>query len=179
MLRHTPKYFIWLICLFMSFQTLRAHAVPANIQLDDLKPVGEASLRILWFDVYDATLFNLTGAYEESSEKPMALELIYQRNIQSKKLVAETKNQLEGKITDDVLNSSLEQLLMLWPDINKQDSLTFYLENENVGHFYHNSNYLGQINEPGFAKAFIDIWIGEDCQYPQLAMQLKGLKDKR
>ena len=33
---------------------------------------------------------------------------------------------------------------------------------------------LGAIEEPGFARAFIDMWIGEDSQFPKLSLKLRG-----
>jgi len=171
---------------FSETFTASAQKAP-DISFDDLKPVGKASLRVLWFDIYDATLLTTTGYFSDDALEdfsiqesvnsfpvhsgPMALELVYKRNIRSKSLLAETKKQLNGKLDDNILTAGLTQLESIWPNITKKDALTFYLANDSLGYFYHNSNYLGSVEEENFARA-----IGQDCQYPKLADQLKGLK---
>ena len=147
-------------------------AAPA-VQIDTLRPVGQASLRILWFYLYDATLLTATGEFDDKAE-PLAITIRYRRKVARERLVSETAKQLQGKLSPAVLQRGLEQLATLWPDIDVGDTLTFYLENSGLGHFYYNAAYLGSVEEPAFARAFIDIWIGADSAYPKLAARLTG-----
>lgn len=180
-----PNIRITCLCILLVMPQIGLSNSP-ELSLKNLKPVGQASLKVLWFDIYDATLFTSSGRFPEnlltdqgsSTEQkhtPIALELVYKRNISRESLIAETKKQLKGKLDEHVLSSSLEQLASIWPDIETKDALAFYLEHQNLGHFYHNNQYLGSIDTENFSRAFLDIWIGQDSPFPKLANQLKGL----
>ena len=176
------------ICLILFSQVALSLPTAPDVNFENFKPVGRASLKVLWFNIYDATLSTPSGQFlaEELSDAekadenhelptPIALELIYKRNISSEALVKETRKQLTGKLDEQTLSAGLEHIANLWPDISKGDALTFYLANNSLGHFYYNSEYLGSITQENFAAALINIWIGPGCQYPKLAKQLKGL----
>lgn len=171
---YKPKVFF--ACLVLLFQSLCTFAnsdeSAQSVQLGQLQPVGSASLKVLWFNVYDARLLTSNGVFEEG--KSAALELVYLRDIRKKNLLQETRKQLENKLDPDIMEQGLQQLDDIWPDIKKQDSLMFYLENANSGHFFYNSEQIGQVNVPGFAAAFLDIWVSEESKYPELAAQLTG-----
>lgn len=168
----------FVLCFVLPLALALSQTSLANspkLPLESLQPVGQASLRVLWFNIYDATLFTSSGVFSEA-QTPVALELVYKRKISRKKLINETEKQLKGKLDENTLSSGLQHLASIWPDINKKDVLTFYLETQELGHFYHNDDYLGSINTENFAQAFLNIWIGQDSQYPELAKQLKGFK---
>ena len=136
--------------------------------------VGKTRLKVLWFDVYDAVLKTPNGRYVTGS--PALLELSYLRDIKSKALVKETKKQLANALSDEVLERAASQLGELWPDVTSGDKISFLKLSDDKGVFYFNDNELGEVNMPNFAAAFLDIWLGEDSEYPKLAAQLKGEK---
>ena len=168
------RRFLWLCALPAVFWPPPSSLAAApDIQIETLRPVGQATLRVLWFYIYDATLLTPTGAFDDGAA-PLAIKIRYRRKIAREKLVLETGKQLRGKLNAEVLQRSLQQLATLWPDIDEGDTLTFYMETPGLGHFYYNAAYLGSVEEPAFARAFIDIWIGPDSAYPKLAARLKG-----
>lgn len=165
---------MWLCLLSAVFGALPSvRAAAPTVQIEALRPVGQASLRVLWFYIYDATLLTATGEFDDKAQ-PLAISIRYRRKVARARLIAETAKQLQGKLNSAVLQRSLEQLAELWPDIDVGDTLTFYMENPGLGHFYYNAAYLGSVKEPAFARAFIDIWIGADSAYPKLAARLTG-----
>ncbi|MGB0733932.1 MAG: chalcone isomerase family protein [Pontibacterium sp.] len=149
--------------------------------------IGTAPLKVMWFDVYDATLSSASGRYEEG--EPILLRLEYARDISKRALVNETRKQLQNQLSshsekpsdqhgllfDELkLEEGLSRLSELWPSVEQGDVISFYLDDADTGVFLFNDQYLGDIRIQGFAKAFADIWLGESSEYPELARRLKG-----
>lgn len=182
--RTMPKLAILIWLLAWSIQALANQTKIIDFNLDQLTPVGSASLKVLWFQIYDATLFSQTGDYStavdgQQDATNLALELVYKRDIKSARLVTETERQLADRLPKQALTNGLQQVASFWPDIQKADTLTFYMESPDSGHFFYNREHIGHVNAEGFAQAFLNIWIGDDSQYPRLAEQLKGFPSKK
>ncbi len=151
--------------------------VPASAELPKgLRPVGEASLSFLWYDVYQARLFNLQGQYD-GLKAPLVLQIIYRREISHQVLIEQTANQLKNKVPEAEMQLWLQELAALWPDIRTDDQLTFHMKNADSGDFYFNGQLLGNVEHPGFARAFINIWLADDGRYSRMAKQLRGEAD--
>ncbi|MCO4758750.1 MAG: chalcone isomerase family protein [Oceanospirillaceae bacterium] len=157
-----------LICLSMfTLPAMSAQELPQQY-----KPVGAATLRVLWFDVYAAELRSPDGVFS-AMKGPLLLKLTYLRDIKRQKLLDETAAQLES-VSPELRSRWLSQLEAIWPDIGKGDQLWFYLDAGGKGHFYFNERYIGSINDIRFGTAFLSIWLAEDSSYPDLARKLRG-----
>ena len=143
-----------------------------------LKIVGKAQLQIMWFNIYDAELYNETGHYEEL-KGPLLLKLKYQRDIAKNKLLSATEKQLlrQGVVSSDVGNW-LIILQRIFPDIDSQDTLSFSIDAQDKGYFYHNDHFIGSIDDARFGYAFLNIWLADSSEFPKLAMSLKGKADE-
>ncbi len=150
------------VCLSVSAQTRYPQG---------LEKVGEARLSLLWLDIYDARLFSADGRYS-AGDAPLLLELVYHRSISSEELVEETAKQLEGRL--EVSRSEIGRLERLLPSVDSGDSLAFYLTAEGKGVFFFNQRYLGEMEDPAFNRAFIDIWLARDSEFPELTRRLTG-----
>lgn len=159
------------ICIFFLLQP-SSFASAQIIAPNDYKPVGTAKLRVLWFDIYNAELSSPDGQFSHISG-PLMLKLTYLRDIKKRKLLEETANQLR-EFESPVLGVWLAQLNRIWPEINRGDRLSFFLDPDGFGHFYFNDHYVGSINDTRFGKAFISIWVGHNSDYPDLARKLRG-----
>ncbi|SEG11547.1 chalcone isomerase family protein [Marinobacterium lutimaris] len=135
-----------------------------------LEQVGQARFSLLWLDIYDARLFSADGSYRPG-EAPLLLELTYHRAISSRELVDETLNQLEGRFERAAVPGELNDLL---PSVDDGDQLAFYLRADGAGAFYFNGKYLGELDDSDFNRAFLDIWLAPDSEYPELTRRLKG-----
>jgi hypothetical protein len=140
----------------------------------NMTTVGEATLKVFWFEIYDARLDSLTGQYSQA-DQPMSLELTYKRDISRKDLLDETAKQWRRQgLSADQFTPWLALLTDIWPDIRKQDSLMFYQDDQSNGHFYLNDRFIGSVNEPGFSQAFLAIWLSENSAFPELSRSLRG-----
>lgn len=159
-----------LLILWLCFLPGIGYSIPVP---DGLLPVGHAKLKVLWFDIYHADLFSNDGTFTDI-KGPLYLKLTYQRNIKKGALLDETKVQLNLLGTNDRVEQWISKLNLLWPDIKKKDSLSFYLAPSGKGHFYHNGIYIGAMSDPNFGPNFLAIWLGEKTSFPKMTKQLIG-----
>ncbi len=162
-----------LLISLILFSAGMAHAVAKTLP-DNLQLVGQAELKVLWFSIYKARLESPEGRYEPGIN-PLMLTLEYQRDISKQQLLEETESQWQqAGINKKDQKEWLRLLNDIWPDISKHDSLSFYQDKEGFGHFYFNKAYIGSINDGGFSQAFLNIWLSENSDFPQLTKQLTG-----
>jgi hypothetical protein len=152
----------------------------SNMQLlaasptQDLKVVGQAKLKILFWDVYHSTFYSPSGQYKKE-QFPQVLRLEYLRDINKEDLLDKTVDewtQLQVQQTD--INKWIVLLQNIFPDINKGDSLLIRV-NENLhSEFFYNTKPIGTITDANFGQQFLRIWVDEKCSYPQVCQKLRG-----
>ncbi|MEM1401972.1 MAG: chalcone isomerase family protein [Pseudomonadota bacterium] len=160
---------------FTAAITDRDELADMEAQLDDLRMVGEARLKVLLWSVYDSRLYTQDGTYEEG-QRPLRLEIQYLLDIKKDALIQRTLEEWEAMgrshpNQDDWLASLSE----MWTDIREDDVLTFELDSASAATFRRNGERLGMIEDPAFGQQFIDIWLSSDCTRPELRLTLLGL----
>ena len=121
MKQQTPKCSIhWLLAVLC---TLVFSGVSIANPLDDLKKVGEAKLKVLFWDVYNSSLYSKTGEYQ-AEQFPQALKIKYLRDIDAEDLIERTQDEWEKLGIKQVTFSQWIPLLTnIFPDIKKGDTL--------------------------------------------------------
>ncbi|WP_233078179.1 chalcone isomerase family protein [Rheinheimera soli] len=153
--------------------SLAAQAMPDNVKL-----VGQGQFSYLFWDLYQAKLYTADGSwndYQQSS--PVVLKLTYQRNISKEDFIEATVDQwkhLQGKLSAHHKDWAT-QLDKLWTDVKKGDELSCVLAADGKVQFYFNDELLGDISDPAFGPAFLDIWLSEKTSAPKLRKQLLQL----
>jgi len=166
---HINRLLIILVLAMAGLTPALAKPLPQEMKL-----IGEAELKVLWFRVYNARLESPQGAFISAS-MPLLLTLEYQRDISKQELLEETRKQWQRAGIEPYDQTAwLASLTELWPDIRRNDSLGFYQDADGDGHFYYNQRYLGSIRNSRFSRAFLDIWLSENSDFPQLTQQLTG-----
>ena len=146
----------------------------AAAPLDDLRPVGCATLRVLFFTIYDSRLYTPDGDYR-GIEPDLALHIVYRRDIAAADLIDRTRREWQRLSTyDEKSEAWLTRLALLWPDIEQGDSLTLRVDAELASRFYLNGAFIGTIGDPAFTEDFLAIWLSENSSYPRLRDQLVG-----
>jgi hypothetical protein len=167
-----PVFAALFVTGFIHSVALKASEIITNS--DKWQVVGSASLSVLWFDIYDATLMTANGQFE-SYAKPLAISLNYRRKISKKELIEETDKQLKSFIMDaDIRQNWISQLSEIWPAIKKGDQLTYRTDLNGVGYFFFNKVLIGSIDDPLFTHTFPQIWLSPQGNYPKLASRLRG-----
>ncbi|TCS37127.1 chalcone isomerase family protein [Reinekea marinisedimentorum] len=145
---------------------------PANLQL-----VGEATLKIMFWNVYQSRLYTPSGRFEGYNQPHAGeymLEITYLQNIKSSDLVEQTYKQWQhlGVPQADV-EPFMEELLNYWPDVSEGDTLSMHVANGRT-HFYFNGVLTGEIAEPEFGPMFVSIWLSPETSQPKMRKKLLG-----
>ena len=154
---------------------LSSAAGALNSAVDDgsMKMVGSATLSVLFWDIYTATLSTATGQYNEG-QTDFELSLHYLRDIKKNELLSATEEQWQHLgVNKAKYNDWLTQLSTLWPDVNGNDNITLKVI-DNHSSFYYNGKLLGTIADPTFGAHFSAIWLSKKSKYPKLRAQLIG-----
>ncbi|MFY8282861.1 chalcone isomerase family protein [Pseudoalteromonas sp. SSMSWG5] len=160
---------------FMTIAAFMCSLFMADVAANGFKTVGQAKMEYLFWDVYNAKLETPNGTYT-FGQHPSKLTLTYLRDFKAKDIVKATNEQWQHLGLDEMVGAYDKQLLDLWPDISKNDSLTFQTNEQAIGTFYFNGKPLGQINDDKFADNFLAIWLSAGTSEPSLRKQLIGGK---
>jgi hypothetical protein len=163
-----------LICFVILLYTLTFSGVTMADPLADLKKVGEAKLQVLFWDVYNSSLYSQTGEYQVEIF-PQALKINYLRNIDAKDLIERTQDEWEKLGIEKAKFSPWITLLTdIFPDIKKGDTLLLKVSDTQQSEFFFNGQTIGQISDQAFGKSFLRIWLDENCSYPKVRKKLIG-----
>jgi hypothetical protein len=158
---HNIYWLLSILCM-LSFS-----GVTMANSLVGLKKVGEAKLKVFFWDVYNSSLYNQTGEYQVE-KFPQVLKIDYLRDIDAADLIERTQDEWKKLgIEQTVYEPWLPLLTNIFPNIKKGDTLLLSV-NENLdSEFFFNGQTIG--------KSFLRIWLDVNCSYPKVREQLIGL----
>jgi len=161
-----------LLIALLVLTSIRTYAAPVA----QLQPVGSTTLKVMFWKIYDSTLFTDDGDYS-GIEPGLALKIDYRRNIRREWLISTARDQWRELNLYDPTASEywLQELTDLLPDIRRGDSITVFVEADMSTSFFHNEKSLGQLNDSRFTESFLAIWLAENSRFPKLRNQLVGL----
>lgn len=146
----------------------------ANGNTPDLQKCGEARLTVLFWDIYESSLFTPSGEYDPDI-RPLRLEIRYLRAIKAKDLVAQTAKEWQAQGIEDSRHAQwLSVLTELWPDVNQNDVLALAIADNGRAEFSFNGQFVGAIEDPDFGRDFTGIWLSPNTTRPQLRAALIG-----
>ena len=174
-MRQKGKLLVLMALLYLVSVPLRAQLSVAQHYLDNPQLVGEARLKVMLWNVFDASLYTQTGTYDANA--PFSLSLRYLRRLDGDKIVDKSMEQIRENVNGndtDRLASWEKQLQQIIPDVTKGSTITGVRTREAHTRFYFGDKYIGQIQDAAFTKAFFDIWLGENTSQPKLRKGLIG-----
>ncbi|WP_282111118.1 chalcone isomerase family protein [Shewanella algicola] len=165
----------------MANQSSTTHSTEALPVLTIQQPsatliqVGSASMSMMWFDIYSATLYSIDGKYQ-AEQWPLKLEIEYHRDIDAEDLIDATVDQwLHLGLSEQQIDQYREQLVNAWPDVKEGDRLTFMVNNRAQSEFLFNDKPYFQVSHIEFPQDFLAIWLSENTSRPKLRQQLIGM----
>jgi hypothetical protein len=173
MKHRTSKY--RLRCFLAVLCILVFSGVTMASPIDELKKVGEAKLKVLFWDVYNSSLYNQTGVYQ-AEQFPQALKINYLRDIDAEDLIKRTQDEWENLgIKKETFSQWIPLLTNIFPNIKKGDTLLLSVNENQQSEFFFNGKTIGTITDKTFGKSFLRIWLDENCSYPKVRNKLIGL----
>lgn len=154
---------------------LEIDKLPEDFSQLNFKEVGRAKFSVLFWDIYNSTLYTKSGSYvHESSTEPLIFEIEYLKNITMDDLLERTVQQWKHlEIPVEEYNKFIPALKAIWPDISSGDKLTMLVKNKQ-SIFYFNDVKAGRINEEAFSQLFLAIWLSPKTSQTTLRNQLLG-----
>lgn len=138
--------------------------------------VGEAKLKVLFWDIYNSSLYNRTGVYLEG-QYPLVLQIDYLRDVDAKDLIERAQDEwLKLGVTREMFTNWIPLLKNIFPNIKKGDTLLLSVCEEQRSEFILNGLSLGNISDQSFGGNFLSIWLDEKCSFPSVRNKLIGRK---
>ncbi len=172
---------IFIILLFIEAMLPVANAKTKNLpeRLPEdynqlaFKQVGTAKFSVLFWDIYNSTLYTKSGSYlHDNSLESLLFKIEYLKDISTVDLLKITVKQWKHlNIAESQYTPYISRLKSIWPDVSAGDSLTMLVKGKKSV-FYFNNVKVGVIPEQEFSKIFLDIWLSPDTNQPQLRAQL-------
>ena len=138
------------------------------------KLIGEGTLKVLMWEVYDLRLY--TDGSPFSWNNKFMLEFDYSRELKKKSVIDASLK--EFKLQPNVTNKDikawevyLEQVIQPVQKSTKA-SIMWFPEGQII--FNYEGSPPSNIENEDFARAFLNIWLGEKTSRPKLRSQLLG-----
>ncbi len=140
----------------------------------ELRLVGEAELRFMFWSVYHSRLYSEDGGYRDG-QLPLRMEIEYQLPVKRQALLERTAQEWDHLGVEHPRQDQwLAALNRLWPDLEREDVLTLEVDADGVSTFFHNGEPLGRIADQAFADQFLAIWLSPDTSRPEVREALLG-----
>lgn len=136
--------------------------------------VGQGLFSHLFWDVYTATLIAPNAKWHP--DMPFALSVKYLLDIDGADIAERTIAEIRDQGYADEPNLSVwqEKLLNILPNVTDGTRLTAVRDKTGHTIFYHDGNWIGEIDDRVFTRRFFDIWLGEKTPRPALRRALLG-----
>jgi hypothetical protein len=164
-----------------SANSTRTAGLPA--ELDEFAPQivwrkrGTATLRVLLFKVYDATLWSSAEKANPLEEvAPFALDITYALAVKRDDLVDTSMQEMTrlrnpNAATLSRWNASLKSV---FPSVASGDRLLGVSIPGKGARFYHNGKLTGEVTDSAFSEAFFAIWLDGNTKKPDVRRALLG-----
>lgn len=162
-----------------SARALNAPPLPPQVLelAPNLKVQGGGELTFFGISVYDGYYWSPTRGW--SQDGPFALDLHYHRALDGAKIAERSVSEIAklGYGTTEQRSRWAEEMRRMFPDVRRGDRLTGVNLPGGVVRYFLNGKSIGEIADPGFARAFFGIWL--DPKTSQLDFRQLLLGEKR
>jgi Chalcone isomerase-like len=169
-------FLISTLLLVGDFQSVFANNLPEVVVKEHaaLSVCGEGDLRFLGFKVYNARLW--TPVKPHSASEVFAIHLVYDMSFKGREIAERSLAEMRklGYKDEQKLKRWNEEMLRIFPDVNKGDALIGVSIPGKGAKFYSRDKLIAIAEDTEFAKAFFDIWLSEKTSEPKLREKLLG-----
>ena len=138
------------------------------------KLIGEGTLKVLMWEVYDLRLY--TDGASFSWKNKFMLEFDYKRELKKERGIDASLKEfiLQPNVTDKDIEAWEVYLEQVIQPVQKGTKATVLWDPEGKIVFNYESSPTSTIENEDFARAFLNIWLGEKTSRPKLRSQLLG-----
>ena len=135
---------------------------------------GGGAMRFLGMRIYDVRLWSPVAVTGDGASQPLALELIYARNIKADLIVSSSLREMQrvGPFSDEQSARWAKAMALLFPNIKSGDRITGVQRPGQAARFFFNGALRGEVADAEFTRLFFGIWLSPRTSDPQLRQQL-------
>ena len=135
---------------------------------------GGGVMRFMGMRIYDARLWSPDTVTGDGVSQPLALELIYARNIKGDLIVSSSLREMQrvGTFSEDQSARWAKAMAPMFPNIKPGDRITGVQRPGQSARFFYNGSLRGEVADAEFARLFFGIWLSPRTSDPQLRQQL-------
>lgn len=139
-----------------------------------LRPQGGGEMTFFGLSIYDGWYWS--GAHAWAPDGLYVLDLHYHRNLEGASIAERSVAEIEGIGAGNSAQRERwgEAMRRLFPNMRKGDRITGVNLPPGTARFYFNGQPIGEIDDPGFARAFFGIWFDPRTSRPAFRKQLLG-----
>lgn len=149
-----------------------AAPAPVRTALDSATLSGEGALRWLGLRIYDARLWVGPRGFDPArlDANPFALELQYARALSGAAIAERSAAEIARlSLASGARHADwLARMSDLFPDVRPGDRIAGVFDPAAGTRFYLNDRPIGEVADPGFARAFFSIWFDQRTAAPAL-----------
>jgi hypothetical protein len=135
---------------------------------------GGGATRFMGMRIYDARLWSPAAITGDGATQPLALELVYARNIKGEVIVTSSLREMQrvGSFSEEQSARWGKAMAGLFPNIKVGDRITGVQRPGQSARFFHNGALRGEVADAEFTRLFFGIWLSPRTSDPQLRQQL-------
>ena len=140
----------------------------------EMKLIGQGTLKVLFFEVYDVRL--LADSKPFSWKNKFQLEFTYKREVNKQSVIESSIKEMrrQSNILDKDINQWQDYLEQSILPVQEGSQATVSWNPNGQITFHYQSSEPTTIEDENFARAFLNIWLGEETSQPKLRNQLLG-----
>jgi hypothetical protein len=140
----------------------------------EMKLIGQGTLKVLFFEVYDIRL--LADSKPFSWKNKFQLEFEYKREVKKETVIESSIKEMrrQSSFLDKDINKWQEYLEISIKPVQEGSQATVTWNPNGQITFHYQSSEPTTIEDENFARAFLNIWLGEETSQPKLRNQLLG-----
>lgn len=135
---------------------------------------GGGEMTFFGLSIYNGYYWSAERGF--SLDRPFALDLQYQRRFDGRRIAERSVDEIEKLGFGTVAERKHwgDEMARIFPNVAKGDRLTGLYVPPGPVRYFHNGKPIGEIADPGFARAFFGIWLDPRTSRADLRKKLLG-----
>ena len=136
--------------------------------------IGEGTLKVFFMEIYDLRL--ITDSPTFSWQNKFKLDFIYTRDLKKDSVIKSSIKELrrQSSVSESDIESWQGYLEQSIRPVQEGTHATVLWEPEGKITFHYENSDPTTIEDEDFARAFLNIWLGEETSQPELQSEILG-----
>ena len=163
---------ILFILLFIFTSSVASDMQEAEFSFPTI--IGEGTLKVFFIEIYDLRLIADSPTF--SWQDKFKIDFIYKRDLKKEIVIKSSIKELrsQSSVSESDIESWQGYLEQSIKPVQEGTHASILWSPEGHITFHYENNHPTTIEDENFARAFLNIWLGEETSQPKLRSQLFG-----